>query len=495
MKHYQTLEKVFTKLNDIKQAEAILRWDMATMMPPGGAQARAEQLATLGSISHAILTDPGIEELIREASNDSGKLGEWQKANLREMERTFKHAHAVPTELLKELTREGSKCEMVWREARGKNDFKSFAPYLEKVVKLVRQIATHKGQAFRCTPYDALIDQYDPGRTTKQLDVVFDDLQEFLPGFIAQVVEKQKSKPAIVPLKGPFPVGKQKEISHKIMEAIGFDLNRGRFDESIHPFCGGYPGDIRITTRYDEDDFTSALMGVAHEAGHAMYEAGLPEQWKSQPVGHDRGMSMHESQSLLIEMQACRSKAFLKFLLPVVKKAFAAKGKGWSQENFERIYTHVEPSFIRVDADEVTYPAHIMLRYRIEKYLIGGEMEVEDLPEAWSQGMEKFLGITPKDDKDGCMQDIHWTDGSFGYFPSYTLGAMYAAQFFAAAKKADGTIPAALEKGDFTPLKSWLAKNIHQYGCLLSTDELLKKATGSTLDVNVYKEHLKARYL
>lgn len=495
MKHYKQLEKVFAKLNDLSQAQSALHWDMATMMPAGGAEARAEQLATLGSISHAILTDDGIEELIGEASNDSKKLNSWQKANLHDMKRQFKHAACVPQKLLKELTRQGSKCEMVWRKARTENDFKTLSPHLKKVVDIVRDIAKHKSQAFDCSPYDALLDQFDPGRSTKQLDPIFNDLEAFLPEFIGKVVEKQASQTAITPLKGPFDIAKQKELSLKLLDIIGFDLNEGRFDESVHPFCGGYPSDIRITTRYDEADFTSSLMGVIHEAGHAMYEAALPSKWRNQPVGKDCGMTVHESQSLLIEMQACRSRAFLKFLFPMVKKHFGGKGKGWSFENFHRIYNKVEPSLIRVDADEVTYPAHIMLRYHIEKYLIGGDMEVEDLPVAWEQGMEKFLGIKPDSDANGCMQDIHWMDGSFGYFPSYTLGAMYAAQFFSAAKKANKDITKGLEKGDFAPLKTWLNENVHEKGSVYSAEKLLEKATGSTLDVAIYKEHLHKRYL
>jgi len=367
-------------------------------------------------------------------------------------------------------------------------------PHLKDVVGIVREVAKIKGEAFGCSPYDALLDQYDPGRKSAQLDKVFDDLSGFLPSFIKEVVEKQKSK-KLTELKGPFPIEIQKNISRQLLDVVGFDLNHGRLDESHHPFCGGYPGDIRITTRYDENDFTSALMGVVHEAGHAMYEAGLPEKWRGMPVGEARGMSVHESQSLLVEMQACRSKEFAKFLLPILKKEFDVKGKGWSAENLYGLFTKVEPSLIRVDADEVTYPAHVMLRYYIEKYIISGDMEVEDLPDAWSQGMEKFLGIKPTDDKDGCMQDIHWMDGTFGYFPTYTLGAIYAAQLFAAAKSANKEVLPSIGKGDFSPLKDWLNKNIHQWGSKMPTDELIKKATGSELDLEVYKNHLKERYL
>lgn len=495
MEKYKTLEKVFKKLNDLSQARSVLYWDMATHMPSGGAEARAEQLTTLDTISHAILTDKGVAELLEGVGEQGGrKLNEWQAANLNEMKRHFKHATAVPQDLRNEQTRLGTKCELVWREARKKNDFKMLLPHFKKVVAVTREIANVKAKAFGCSPYDALLDQYDPGRKSEQVDVVFNNLKDFLPGFIAEVLEKQKSH-KITEIKGPFPVEKQKVIAHQMLDVLGLKKEFGRLDESAHPFCGGYPTDVRITTRYDENDFIPALMGVVHECGHAMYEGGLPARWRGQPVGDARGMSIHESQSLLIEMQACRSKEFVKFLLPVLKEAFDSKGKGWTADNLYKIYTRVQPSLIRVDADEVTYPAHILLRYYIEKYMISGDMDVEDLPEAWTQGMEKFLGVKVPDDKDGCMQDIHWMDGTFGYFPTYTLGAIYAAQLFDAAKKSDKDMLPSLAKGDFKPLMGWLGKNVHEMGCKLSSDELITAATGSPLDVEVYKNHLKERYL
>lgn len=495
MESYKTLEKIFQKLNDIGQAMSALHWDTAVMMPSGGSRARGYQLATLTSIHHAILADDGVGELIAKAKSDESKLDPWQKANLLEMGKLYNHTAAVPRKLAQEITREGLNCEMVWREARAANDFKMLKPHLEKVLKLVREKAAIKAEAFGCSAYDALLDQYDRGRKSAQIDEVFDNLQNFLPDFIKAVIEKQASQPKIDELKGSFPVAKQKELANKMLGIIGFDFKHGRLDESHHPFCGGYPGDVRITTRYDESNFITAIMGVQHEGGHAMYEANLPSRWVSQPVGSARGMSIHESQSLLMEMQVCRSRTFLEFAAPVYQEAFGGKGKAWSADNLYATCTKVEPSLIRVNADEVTYPAHILLRYYLEKYLISGEMEVADLPEAWAQGMEKFLGITPQTDKDGCMQDIHWMDGTFGYFPTYTLGAIYAAQLFKAAKDASPEINEGIAKGEFAPLMGWLKTNIHENGCLYSTDELMEKATGSALDVEVYKEHLKTRYL
>lgn len=495
MESYKTLEKIFRKLNDINQAKSSLHWDMAVVMPSGGAEARGHQLATLSSIHHAILSDDGVGELIAKAKADESRLDEWQKANLLEMGKIYNHSAAVPRKLIHELTKEGINCEMVWREARKTNNFGMLKPHLEKVLKLVREKACIKAEAFGLLPYDALLDQYDRGRKSAQIDEVFDNLKAFLPDFIKAAVERQESLPKFPELKGPFPIGQQKQIAHKMLEVIGFNFENGRLDESHHPFCGGYPSDIRITTRYDENNFLTAIMGVQHEAGHAMYDAGLPAKWSSQPVGDARGMSIHESQSLLLEMQVCRSQAFLEFATPIYQEAFGGKGKGWSAENLYRISTKVEPSLIRVDADEVTYPAHILMRYYMEKFLISGDMEVADLPEAWAQGMEKFLGIKPENDKDGCMQDIHWMDGTFGYFPTYTLGAIYAAQIFNAAKTANPEMMNEIAKGNFKPLMSWLKTNIHEHGCLYSADSLIEKATGKGLDVEIYKEHLKTRYL
>lgn len=279
------------------------------------------------------------------------------------------------------------------------------------------------------------------------------------------------------------------------MERLGFDFNHGRLDVSLHPFCGGTSDDVRITTRYDEADFTSALMGVLHETGHALYERGLPKNWRGQPVGQARGMAVHESQSLLVEMQVCRSREFLAFAAPIMRNVLVGRGPAWDVDNLSRLYTRVEPGFIRVDADEVTYPAHVILRYKLERTMIAGDMEPADLPAAWNEGMQRLLGLTPPDDRLGCLQDIHWYDGAWGYFPTYTLGAMTAAQFFDAAVRADPDIKTGIASGNFLPLIGWLRDNIHGKGSLLSSQDLLVAATGSPLDPEIFKTHLKQRYL
>lgn len=496
MTAYNTLQERFRRLHALNEAAGILHWDMSTMMPSGGAAARTEQLAVLSVTSHELLVDPAMSEFFEAAEKDSAQEQDiWMQANLREMRRRWRHATALDSRLVEATTKACKNCEMVWREARPKGDFKAVLPSMSEVLKLSREAAAAKAEVFGCSLYDALLDQYEPGGSSERIDDIFDDLAEFLPALLSDVLDWQSQKPDPLVLNGPFPLDAQEGLARQLMQAVGFDFEHGRLDVSLHPFCGGVPDDVRITTRYDSDDFMKALMGVLHETGHALYERGLPKDWRLQPVGEARGMAVHESQSLLIEMQACRSVEFMNFVAPLAQDAFGGEGAAWSPENLLAVYNQVKPDFIRVDADEVTYPAHVILRYRLEKALIEDEMQLADLPEAWNEGLEELLGISPPDDSLGCLQDIHWYDGAWGYFPTYTLGAMAAAQLFAAAKTAEPEIPNDIAKGDFSRLMTWLGSNVHAKGSLLSTDELLEEATGKPLDVEIFKSYLANRYL
>lgn len=494
MTPYQQLEQRFRRVALVGDAVGMLHWDMSTVMPEGGAAARGEQMATLRVISHEILAAPETGELIEQASAGDS-LGPWQAANLREMRRQWVHATAVSADLVERLSRTASALEMLWREARPKSDFAMVRPKLEEVLGLVREVAAAKAAKLGCPLYDALLDEYEPGGSSQAIDRIFDDLAAFLPGFIDQVIEAQAKRPAPLVPKGPFPADQQRALGERLMRVLGFDFNHGRLDVSLHPFCGGATDDVRITTRYAEDGFAEGMMGVLHETGHALYELGRPAEWKHQPVGSARGMGMHESQSLLIEMQACRSREFLEFVAPLIREAFGGSGPAYEADNLYRLATRVERSFIRTEADEVTYPAHVILRYRLERAMIEGTLEIAELPQAFNDGLEALLGIRPPDDKRGCLQDIHWFVGAWGYFPTYTLGAMTAAQLFAAAKAADPTIVPGITKGDFAPLLAWLRANVHAKGSLLNTDELLTEATGRPLDPAAYMAHLEARYL
>ena len=496
MTSYDKLEKRFGRLLALREAAGVLHWDASTMMPEGGpsAQARSEQLAALGTVCHEIIVGSEISDLLDEAEglND---LGPWQAANLREMRHMWVHATAVTADLVEALTKANMTCETKWRTARSESDYDGIKPLLAEVLKLVKEVAAAKSSALDCTPYEALMDEHTPGLREDLVNPIFSNIEAFLPDFLAAVLEKQAAAPQPVLPEGPFPAEQQRVLGEQLMAQLGFDFSQGRLDISLHPFSGGTPDDIRITTRYDEADFTTGLMGILHETGHALYEKNLPKDWRRQPVGEARGMDVHESQSLLIEMQACRSKEFLTYAAPLMKKAFGADGPDLEVDNLYGIYTKVAPGLIRVDADEVTYPAHVILRYNIERALINEEMTLDDLPAAWNEAMQRLLGLTPPDHAAGCMQDIHWYDGAWGYFPSYSLGAMTGAQIFAAARRADPNILPAISQGDFAPLYAWLGEHIHGLGSLYETPELIERATGSPLDAEIFKQHLQARYL
>ena len=494
MRAYEALERLFGRLSAIGDAAGILGWDAQTLMPAGAAEGRAEQLATLRGLSHDMLVAPAVADLLGAAETSAEALGAWETANLREMRRSHAHAIAVPHELVVASSKATSRAEMAWRDARATSDFALLAPHLREVLRLQRETARHKGQALGIAPYDALLDQFDPGLRRARIDPLFDRLRFELPGLVREARARQAREAAPAPIAGPFPLAAQRSLGETLMRALGFDFARGRLDTSLHPFCGGATGDVRITTRYAESDFTRATMGVLHETGHALYEQGRPAPWLRQPVGTARGMTVHESQSLLIEMQACRTREFLAYLAPLARSIFAREDAALSASNLHRIYTRVEPGFIRVDADEVTYPAHILLRYDLERAMIDGMLEIEDLPAAFNRGLHDLLGLTVTDDALGCLQDIHWPSGAWGYFPTYTLGAICAAQLFAAARAARPEILVGLATGDFSALVAWLRTEVHEKGSLLDTDDLLMSATGRPMEIDAYLGHLRHRY-
>jgi len=491
---YHQLENRFRRIGLIGEASAVLHWDSAAIMPDGGARARGEQLAELRAISHGILTASETSDLIEAAKDESG-LNDWQTSNLDLIRRRWLRATAIPEDLVVAVSRACSECETRWRQARADNDFSHVLPFAETVLDLTRQSGLAQSEKLGLGLYDTMLDEFDPGQRSADIDIIFDDLTDWLPGFLESVLTRQAQTPDPIQPSGPFPIETQKAIGMTFMTALGFGFDNGRLDISLHPFCGGTPDDVRITTRYDENDFSSAMMGVLHETGHALYEQGLPKDWRHQPVGEALGMSMHESQSLLIEMQVCRSLDFFSYAAPLLRQTFNGDDQAWSAENLHRLNSRVERGFIRVDADEVTYPAHVILRYRLERALIAGDMSLKDLPGEWNNGMQELLGVTPPTDTLGCLQDIHWYDGAWGYFPTYTLGAMTAAQIFRAAKTARPDIIVGVREGDFTPLLTWLRTNVHAKGSSQPTRQLLEDITGEPLNADVFKEHLRQRYL
>lgn len=483
------LEDRFRQIAALDAASGILHWDAATMMRDGSAEARGEQLAALAEVAHEKIVDPRLGEWFAHA--ESEKLEDWQRTNLAEMKARWVHANALPQKLVSELTKVRLKSEQAWRKAKANADYASFLPTFYEVIVLTREAAHAKAEATGLSPYDALLDSYDRGLRRAQIDPVFAQLKSWLPQFVGEVIDRQKP---LKPLNATVPIEKQAALGDAMMLALGFDTERGRIDTSAHPFCGGAPGDVRITTRYAEDRFTDALYGVLHETGHALYEQGLPEAWRGLPIGDARGMSMHESQSLFVEMQVSRSRPFLQFLLPQLKQTFGLSGDVWDEENVYRNLTRVERSHIRVNADEVTYPLHVILRYELEQQLLDGSLDAKDLPAAWAAKTKLYLAITPPDDAQGCLQDIHWPEGMFGYFPTYTLGAMTAAQLMVACRKALPELDKQLATGEFEPMVRWLRQNVHQHGSRYSNDELLVQATGETLNPAHFEAHLRARY-
>ena len=491
MTAYVDLKRRFARIAALGESAGMLHWDAAAMMPPGGAAARGEQLATLAGLGHELLTAPEVTAQLADAEAE----GASDVANLALMRRAHLRATALPTDLVEAMTRANSACETVWREARAAADFARVRTTLTEVVRLQRESAAALSDATGLTPYDALMDGFQPGILTADVEPVFAAYEAFLADALPRAEAIQASRPAPIQPQGPFPIDAQRTLCRALAARAGLDFDHARLDESTHPFCGGTPTDIRITTRYREDDFAQSLLGVLHETGHALYERGLPAHLARQPVGEAAGMATHESQSLIIEMQACRSDSFLRFLGPQLHAAFGGDPAPYAPDNLARLWRRVQRGFIRVDADVLTYPAHVILRFRLERALIAGDLAVADLPGAWNDAMAAMLGITPPDDAQGCLQDIHWHDGAFGYFPSYTLGAMAAAQLMRAARNAIPTLERALAQGDLAPLIGWLRGNIHSQGSRWGFQDLLRQATGKPLDPADYTAHLTERYL
>ena len=492
---YQQLHDMYAEIGDLEHAEAMLSWDEAVMMPAGGGERRANSLATLAAQVHRRKSDPRTEAMLTEALADQS-LDQWQSANLREMKRSWQAAVAVPESLVIALSKARSICEQSWRIKRAENDWKAMCPLLDEVLRLTREKAACLAQSSGDSLYDVLIDQYQPGVNQEQIDPIFEDLRDYLPGFLTRVLETQQ-----VPLPINLQVAehRQKSLALALMGKIGFAFERGRLDTSHHPFCGGDPDDTRITTRYNEANFLDSMMAVLHETGHALYEQGLPNAWRGQPVGQALGMAMHESQSLLMEMQVCRGDAFMEFAAPIIQQELGVKKSDlgvFSAPNLLIHSTGVERGYIRVDADEVTYPLHVILRYELEKALVSGDLKVAELPAAWNEKMTAYLGLsTQGNDKDGCMQDVHWYAGLFGYFQTYSLGAVAAAQIYASAVKQDIQIVPGIRCGNFRPLLGWLRKNIHGMGRLVLGMELLESITGMELNTSAFRAHLETRYL
>lgn len=492
MQAYKHLEERYAKIGALRQIDSLLGWDRSVLMPEKGVDQRARQVEVLNVLIHEMQTDPQVGEWL--AKTDRKALDEWQRANVAVMEWLYRHATALPAHLVAKKMNQQTKTEAIWRKARAASDFGMVRDDLARLLDIVREQAAVKSQKLGKPPYDALMDPYAPGMTSAEVDVVFDDIAAFLPKFLDDVMAHQRPP---LPFRAEFPQPVQEKLARRLCEALGFGFDWGRLDASAHPFSMGIGDDVRITTRYDEKNFDSALQAAAHEAGHGFYDRYTPRAWQHQPVGasQNMGMAIHESQSLALDMQLYRSREFWQWFAPVVKEAFGGAGPEWDAENVYRHITKVERGFIRVEADEVTYPAHVILRYRLEKAMVEGKLEVKDLPAAWNDGMKQLIGAAPPDDRRGCLQDIHWYFGAFGYFPAYALGAFTAAQFADRLKRDAPDAMARAAQGDFAPFTGWLRDNVQAKACLHRPQELIEKVTGERLSTRFYKKHVTERYL
>ena len=491
----QQLNDLFTRVHRINHAITYLNWDQMVMMPGHGVEERSRCLAELSSLRHSLLTDSNMTDWFVDAEARARDLPE--TASLREMRRQWQASVCVPAELEEAQIIAGARCEHAWRTQRAANDWAGFLENFNEVVTLARREAKLRQAAaperFE-TPYDALLDLHCAGDSSAMISKVFAELKAQLPGLLQKVMVKQESRDYTAP-DGHFPIERQLELNKSLMKTLGFDFEGGRLDVSMHPFSTGGRGDSRITTRFEENEFIDALQATAHETGHASYEGNLPEEWLHLPVGHSRNMCIHESQSLLFEKQIFLSKSFFRFFVPEIHKSLPGASNRDAEELW-KLSTRVKPSYIRVEADEVTYPMHVMLRFDIESALINGTIEASEIPEVWDQAMFDYLGLRTQDNHNmGCLQDIHWTDGAFGYFPSYTLGAINGAQLFATIRQQHTDWQNQLENGSVEFIRAWLNENIWKKGCFLESQELMVAATGQGTNASCLIDHLEARYL
>ncbi|MFZ4580223.1 MAG: carboxypeptidase M32 [Myxococcota bacterium] len=488
---YTELTQRLSDLAAIEGALGILQWDQEIVMPSGAAEARGRQIAVLSVLAHEKLTSPELGALL-ESLQGSKDLDETQTANVREALRDHRRAVRIPAELVRAWGEATVAGHEVWVQTRKDNDFKAFQPILTKLVDLARRRAEAVNP--HAPAYDVLIDEFEPGMTMARLDPVFDELKAFLVPFIAQV--RAAGKPVDTAWRtSHVSTEDQRKAGEAIVRSMGYDFTRGRLDTSVHPFCGGAgPDDVRITTRYKENGFTGSLLGMIHETGHALYEQGRDASVGDQPVSRARSMGIHESQSLLWEKQVGQGRSFWTWHFPKLQEAYPFLA-GISLDDFLFGINEVDfTNLIRVDADELTYPLHVILRYEIERDLFSGALPVANLPEAWNAKMRAYLDIVPPQDRNGVLQDVHWSGGLFGYFPSYTLGALYAAQFYQTAVREVPGVPDALAGGQPGPLLDWLRGKIHRPGSRWLTDDLCTRATGRSLDPQAFIGYARQKY-
>lgn len=490
---FEKLSREYRDIATLGTCEAILSWDEVTYMPQGGATHRANQKALVAGLFHKKATSPEIGKWLSELeSSDLVNNGNPQAANVRELRRQYNKMVKLPESLVTEITRVTSLAHPIWVEARKNNDFKSFLPSLEKIVELSRQKAEAIG--YKEEPYDALMDDYEPNTTSKQVEKVFTALRADLVPVLEKIMGGSRKSPVEI-VERKYPTASQQAFSELAAKAIGYNFASGRLDVTTHPFCTQIgPGDVRITTRYNENRFNDAFFGVLHEAGHGIYEQNLKTEEFGLPTGEACSLGIHESQSRMWENFVGRSLAFWQHFFPEARKAFPEALGKVSVDDFYFAVNDVRPSFIRVEADEITYNLHIMLRFEMELALIRGDLKAADAPAAWNEKFKHFFGLDVKNNAEGCLQDVHWSAGLFGYFPTYALGNLYAAQFFAQADKDLGGLNAQFRRGAFEPLRKWLTEKIHVHGRRYPSPELVQRVTGKPLSAEPLIKYLKEKF-
>jgi len=474
----------------------LLGWDQEVMMPPGGLEYRSLQLAQLARLQHQTITDVRVGDLLAECEADTALMGDRDSAtavNVRELRRDYERQTRLPAELVEEEAKLASLGQHTWQEARRNSDFAHFRPMLERIVELLRRKAKCYGWAEDGEAWDALAEDYEPGCTAAEIETVFTPLRDRLRGLLHELMGSS-TKPPNTFNELPLDVDKQREFVQYIADTIGFDFSRGRLDISTHPFCSGsHCNDVRLTTRFHECNVNDALGSTMHEAGHGIYEQGLLTEHVGTPMGMAVSLGIHESQSRMWENQVGRSRAFWKWAYPKLKEHFGASVSSLDLDAAYGGANIVNPDFIRVEADEATYNMHVMVRFEIERAILSGDLQVVDIPEVWNAKYKDYLGIEVKDDAVGCLQDIHWSMAAMGYFPTYTLGNLYCAQFFETAREQIPNLDAQFEKGKFDDLRVWLNENIHAHGRRYRAADLCRHVTGKPLSADPLMRHLEGK--
>lgn len=487
------LKARLAEAGNLRRAAAVLEWDLQTYMPPGGAKARSEQIGYLARLAHEKATSDETGALLAAAEQQAaGADPDSDDARLVKVaRRDYDQQAKIPTDLASALSEHAAFSQEIWARAREANDYAAFRPLLDKTLDLCRQVAEHLG--YEREPYDALLDLYEPGAKTAELEAMFGALKPELIELTQAIV--QSPRYADTPtLPGEYPVPAQSDMTHRLTAAVGYDFQRGRQDQAPHPFCTNFDrDDVRITTRFDPKYLPMALYASLHEAGHALYEQGSPEEYDNTPLGGGASMGIHESQSRMWENLVGRGRPFIRYAMPQLQAAFPALA-GVDVETFYRAVNRVTPSLIRVEADEVTYNLHVLLRFELERALLAEKVSTGELPDAWNAKMQEYLGVTPPDDKNGVLQDVHWSGAMIGYFPTYTLGNLVSGQLWHAIGRALPDLPEQLGRGEFAPLLGWLREHVHRYGRKYLPNELIQKATGEPLSARYYLEYLKGKY-